>query len=168
MTIRRVLTTSLLVGFGLIGTLSLTQGIQSVNAQEQGQETAEMVKGDRGPGGGRGGRSLARFCEGDGITGHVAQMGEAVDQLDLTNTQEQYWDNVVDTAENLDIEAACESGDRAEVREVAQNMREPMHTFFESLSDEQREELRELKPERPERQAGNRNINRQGERSAQQ
>ena len=166
MTIRRVLTTSLLIGFGLIGTLSVTQGIQSVNAQERGQDRTLMAQGERGPGGnGPRGRGMARFCEGDGIEGHVEKMGEAIEELDLTNTQEQYWDDVVDTAESLEIDEACESGDRAAIREQAQEMREPMHTFFESLSDEQRETLRALKPERPD---GNPQGQRQRPNSEQQ
>ena len=154
MTIRRILTTSLLVGFGLIGTLSITQNIQAANAQEQSQGRSLIAQSDRGSRG----RGFARFCEGDGIEGHVEQMSELVVELDLTDTQEQYWDEVVVTAENVDIAEACESGDRAAIREVAQDMRDPMHTFFDSLSDEQREELRELKPERPD---GNRALNRQ-------
>lgn len=157
MNIRRVLTTSLLIGFGLIGTFSVTQNIQAANAQEQGRGRSLMAQSDRGPrNDGPRRRGMTRFCEGDGIEGRIENMGEIVGELELTNTQEQYWDDVVETAGRLELDEACESGDRAAIRDVAQEMREPMRTFMESLSEEQREELQALKPEKPERTDSNR------------
>ncbi|NET48565.1 MAG: hypothetical protein F6K09_07505 [Merismopedia sp. SIO2A8] len=174
MTIRRILTTALLIGAGVVGTLSATGGIQAAFAQEQGQRSVAIQNGE-GPfnrdgeafadrrlkGSGPRGNRAARFCQEGGIEEHIDEMTGVLDELELTSTQEDNWDDVLNAVDDNEaaLEEACASGDRTEIRAAFQEIRDPMQTFFSSLSDEQKEELREWRQERRNR---GESINSQG------
>ncbi|MEB3230055.1 MAG: hypothetical protein VKJ64_03530, partial [Leptolyngbyaceae bacterium] len=99
-------------------------------------------QGPRGP----------RFCEDGGNGDHLDQMDRLLStNLELSETQQANWATVLDTFDSLDLEAACASDDRESMREVGAQMREPLHTFMDSLSDEQKDEIHELMREQHER-----------------
>ncbi|NEQ99695.1 MAG: hypothetical protein F6K30_23840 [Cyanothece sp. SIO2G6] len=154
MNFRPRLTTVLATTLGLTAAIAITSGFQAVQAQNMGSQRQFItqnhsdevgVDGDgrkqrghrhqrhRGP----------RFCENGGNGDRFEQMDAFLtSNLELSETQQDNWTAVLDTFDSLDIEAACASEDREALREVGEQMRDPLHTFRDSLSDEQKEEIR--------------------------
>ena len=161
MNIRRVFTTALAVGAGLIGILTVSHGIHAAYAQD----------GESGPRGHhRRGGGIARLCNGgmsqnlDRITDHLKS------ELDLTTAQEQNWTNVTQALQTSDLQSACSSmdGDAAAPRtaldkldrmetmfetglSTVQQVRPSFETFYTSLSSDQQAQLDTLMSRRQRR-----------------
>lgn len=159
MNIRRILTTAVIIGAGLIGTVTLTHGIRSAHAQD-GSGEGRWSHGHRRHGGG-----LMRLCQGD-LDANLNQMTERLTtELELSSEQQQHLDAIAQTIKTSDLPASCasleetppanalEKLDRMESHletglSTVKQIRPSFETFYTSLSSEQQADLDERMAQR--------------------
>jgi len=168
MNFRSRLNTKLATALGLTAAIAITTGFQAAQAQNrgaqrqaiisnsldeagmdgEGQKQRDRRQGHRGP----------RFCADGGTGEHLEQMDAFLSaEVDLSTTQQDNWNTVLETFESLDVEAACAAEDREALREAGAQMREPLQAFRDSLSDEQKVEIRGFMEEQRDRHRAERN-----------
>ena len=154
MNVRRILTTTAIVGAGLIATLSLSHGIRSAHAQDGGE--GGWSHGHRRHGGG-----LMRLCHGD-MEAKLDHMAERLEtELELSSVQKQNLDAIAQAIKTSDLQASCASSEETppttalaklnhmESRletglSTVQQIRPSFETFYTSLSAEQQTKLDSL------------------------
>ncbi|MGK7891918.1 MAG: hypothetical protein AB4042_21535 [Leptolyngbyaceae cyanobacterium] len=162
MNFRPRLSTKVATALGLITAIATTFSLPVAQAQNLGPQRCQAIAQNRleevytkgrGPRGDRQNRPRGpRFCENGGNGERLEQMDAFLSaNLELSETQQENWAAVLETFDSLDVESACASDDRETLRAVGRQMREPLHIFRDSLSDEQKDELREFMQEQRER-----------------
>ncbi|MEM9216125.1 MAG: Spy/CpxP family protein refolding chaperone [Cyanobacteria bacterium P01_F01_bin.150] len=156
MNIRQILTTTAIIGAGLIGTAVLTQGIRSAHAQD-GPGAEGWSQGHRRHGGG-----LMKLCKGGDMDANLNRISERLEtELALSNEQTQNLDAIAQAIKSSGLQEACanedevppanvlEKLDRMESRmetglSMMRQIRPSFETFYISLSSEQQEDLEAL------------------------
>ena len=155
MNIRRILTTTILIGAGVLGTLTLTQGIRSAHAQD-GPGEGRWSQNHRRHGGG-----LMRLCQGD-MDANLNRMAERLEsELALSSEQVQNLDAIAQAIKSSELATACatiedappadalEKLNRMESRmetglSTIKQIRPSFETFYRSLSTEQQASMETL------------------------